>query len=126
MLKGLLVGGITMGVTAVFPETLALSFLGAVLGLMSGVFPGMAMADPMTGRPVLQWIVAVMILTLGLVGLWATPVFLAAAWFLHGLWALLHRFTGMGEGVPEGLPGFFLSYDLIMTAFVAYMWSVGV
>ncbi len=44
MLKGLLAGGVTMGVAAVFPEALVFPFFAAVLGLVAGVGPGMAMA----------------------------------------------------------------------------------
>lgn len=126
MLKGLLAGGITLGVAAVFPEALVLAFFLAVLGLVVGVYPGIAMAEPVKGRPALEWTAAVAFLGLGLVGLWVSPLFLAGAWLLHGLWSLLHRFTGLGDGAPGGYPDFCLSFDLVMGGFVAYMWAVGV
>ena len=125
MFKGLLAGGITTGIAAVFPETLVYPFFAAVLGLFLGVYPGIAMLDPLEARPGLQWTVAVCILVLGLVGLWSSPVLLAAAWLLHGAWSLLHRFTGVGEGVPEGYPRFVFSYALVAAGFVTYMAAVG-
>jgi len=124
--KGLLAGGITMGIAAVFPEALVFPFFAAVLGLTAGVYPGIAMADPMKGRPALQWTAAGTFLGLGLVGLWISPLLLAVAWLLHGLWSLLHRFTGLGDGVPDGYPGFCVSFDLVMAGFVAFMWAAGV
>jgi len=126
VLKGLLAAGITMGVAAVFPQTLVFPFYATVLGLVVGVLPGIAMADKEDGRPGVQWVAAVLLVGLGLLGLWFSPLLLAGAWVLHGLWALLHGFTGLGDGVPEGYPGFCFSYGLVTASFVAYMWAAGV
>jgi len=123
--KGLLAGGITTGIAAVFPEAVAFPFFAAVLGLFLGVYPGIAMVDPIESRPGIQWVVAVCLLILGLVGLWDSPILLAAAWLIFGCWALLHRLTGVGEGVPEGYPSFAFSYSLVAAGFVAYMSVVG-
>ncbi len=46
MLKGLLAGGITLGIAAVFPEPLVLPFFAVVMGLTVGVGPGLAMGNP--------------------------------------------------------------------------------
>lgn len=121
MLKGLLAAGVTMGVAAVFPETLAFPFYTAVLGLVVGFLPGVAAAAPEGGRPGLQMTAAVAVLGVGLTGLWLSPLYLAGAWALHALWALLHGFTALGDGAPEGYPSFTASYDLMTAAFVAYM-----
>lgn len=122
MLKGLLAGGITMGVAAVFPEEVVYPFFAAVLGLFAGVLPGIAMADQMEGRPGFHWGVAVTILLIGLAGLWGSALLLAGAWLLLGFWTILNRGDGLGKGVPEGFPGFTLSFSLVIAAFVAYMW----
>jgi hypothetical protein len=124
LLKGLLAAGIALGVAAMFPEALAFAFFAAVLGLIVGVYPGLVMANPEGGKPALQWAVAVAVLALGLVGLWQSPLLLAGAWLLHAFWSLLNRFTALGEGIPEGYPGFCVSFDLVTAAFVAYMWGV--
>jgi hypothetical protein len=126
LLKGLLAAGITLGVAAVFPEHLAFAFFGGVLGLIVGVYPGIAMANPEVGSPVLQWVIAVGILGLGLLGLWHSALLLSAAFLLHGLWSFLKGFTALGDGVPEGYPAFSLSFDLVLAAFVAYMWATSV
>lgn len=122
MLKGLLAGGITMGVAAVFPEALVFPFFTAVLGLAAGIGPGLALADPM-GNSTVQWVAAVSILGLGLVGLWISPLFLAAAWILHGIWAALFPMTVSEDVMPQGFPGFSCSFSLISACFVAYMWA---
>ena len=122
MLKGLLAAGITMGLAAVFPEGLVFPFFAAFLGLFAGIFPGLAMADPVDGRPGLAWVVAITILITGLAGLWGNPLLLAGSWILLGFWSLLHRGEGLGKGVPEGLPSFILSFSLVIAAFIAYMW----
>ena len=126
MLLGLLAGGITMGVAAVFPEALVFPFFAVVLGVAAGVYPGIAMTNPEEGHPALEWIMALGFVAVGMVGLWVSPVFLALAWVLHGFWGLLHHFTALGDGVPGAYPGFCLSYDLVIAGFVAYMWAVGV
>jgi hypothetical protein len=125
VLKGLLAGGITMGVAAVFPEELSLAFFTVVLGLAAGVYPGFAMANPESGRPLIQWVAAVVFVSLGMVGLWISPLILAAAWVLHAFWDFLHHITALGDGVPEGYPAFCISYDLLLAGFVAYMWAAG-
>ena len=125
MLKGLLAGGITMGIAAVFPEALVLSFFAGVLGLAAGIYPGIAMANSMNGRPTLEWTVAVTLLCLGLAGLWLSPLFLAGAWLLHWIWSLLHRFTALGDGLPDGYPEFCFLYDLVVAGFVVYVGAVG-
>ena len=125
MLKGLLAGGITLGLAAVFPQDMVFSFLTVVLGLSAGIEPGMAMWDPDRGRPTLQWVAALVFVGIGLMGLWSTPLFLAGAWLLHWLWNLLHQVTSLGDGVPEGFSRFSLSFDLVLAGFVIYMWSVG-
>ena len=122
---GLLAGGITMGVAAVFPEELSFTFFAVVLGLAAGVYPGFAMANPQEGRPLVQWVAALVFVFMGMVGLWYSPLILAGAWVLHALWVLLHHVTSLGDGVPEGYPTFCLSYDLILASFVAYMWAAG-
>ncbi len=124
MLKGLLASGITLGLAAVFPEALVFPFFAAVLGLAAGLYPGLAMGNPQNGRPGVEWAAALVIVVLGLVGLWFSPLLLAAAWLLHALLDLAHAFTALGDGVPEGFPGFFLSFDLVVAGFVLYMWAV--
>ena len=125
MLRGLLVAGITLGIAAVFPEFLVFPFFAATLGLAAGVYPGIAMGNPEAGYPLTEWVAALVIVTLGLVGLWVSPVLLAGAWFLHALLDVTHSITGLGDGVPEGIPGFFLTFDLLVGGFVLYMWWVG-
>jgi hypothetical protein len=122
---GLLAAGITMGIAAVFPPPLVFPLLAAFLGLVVGLYPGLAMATPEEGRSGVKWTVAVLLLLLGLTGLWMSPLLLAAAWLLHGMWSLLHRVTHLGDGVPEEVSGACLSYALVMAAFATYMWGAG-
>ena len=125
MLKGLLAGGITLGVAAVFPQGLVFSFLAVVLSLSLGVFPGMAMADSQDGRPALQWLVAIFLAAVAMSGLWGSPLLLAWAFFLHALWSLAHRLTVLGDGIPEGYPAFSFTFDLVLAGFSAYVSSAG-
>lgn len=125
MLKGLLAGGISLGIAAVFPEPLALPFLAVVLGLTVGVGAGIALGNPESGRPVLEWTTAFSFVALGMVGLWVSPLFLAISWGLHALWSLLRRFTALGDGFPEGWFRFCFTFDLVLGGFVAYIWMMG-
>ena len=126
MLKGLLAGGITLGIAAVFPEPLVFPFFAVILGLMAGVGPGLAMRGPGEGRPTLQRIAAFFFVGMGLVGLWVTPLLLAGAWLLHGIWSFLHQITGLGDDASEEFFRFSLTFDLVVAGFLAYMWAVGV
>ncbi|MFC1662484.1 DUF6010 family protein [Gemmatimonadota bacterium] len=125
MLRGLLAGAVVVGVVAVLPEMLAFPFVTVVLGLVTGVFPGIAMGNPEEGRPGLEWTVAVGITAVGMSGLWISPMVVAAAWVLRGFWDLLHHVTSLGNGVPEGYPGFCLAFDLVLAGFVTYLWLAG-
>jgi len=125
VLKGLLAGGITLGIAAVFPEADVFPFLAVVLGVEVGVYPGMAMMDPRGGRRTLQWSFALVVVALGLAGIWSSPTFLAGAFLLHALWGFFHQFTALGDGIPEGFPGFSISYDLVLAGFSLYVWSAG-
>ena len=121
MLKGLLAGGIALGFAAVFPEGLVFPYLAVILALFAGVFPGMAMADAEGGRAVGQWVFALLLVTLGLAGLWASPVYLAVAFVLHGLWAFLHKVTGLGDDTPRVFVRFCLTFDLVLAGFALYV-----
>jgi len=125
VLKGLLTGGITVGIAAVFPEALILPFFLAVLGLVSGLYPGLSMAEHGPGRSGPQWTVALLLLGLGMAGLWVSPLLLAGAWLLRAAWDFLHSVTALGEGIPEGFPGACVLFDLVVAGFVAYMWVAG-
>jgi hypothetical protein len=125
VLKGLLAGGITLGVAAVFPEPLVFTFLTVVLGLILGVYPGMALANPEEGRPALQWGFAILITAVALMGIATSPLLLAGAFLLHCVWSLLHKVTALGDGVPEGFPGFAATYDLVLAGFSLFVWSAG-
>jgi hypothetical protein len=110
-----------VGVAAAFPEDLVFPLFAVVLGLAAGVYPGFAMAAE-GGHPGLQWTVAVGFAGLAVAGLGASPLILAVAWALHALWNFLHRVTLLGDEVPEGYPGFCMTFDLVMAGFTAYMW----
>jgi len=125
VLKGLLAGGIALGIAAIFPSTLVLPYFAAVLGVTVGVGPGIAMGNPGLGRPGVEWTAALLFFGMGLVGLWASPLFLAAAWVLHGFWSFSRRFTALGEEISEAYPRFCVTFDLVLAGFVAYIWMVG-
>ena len=118
----MLAGGITMGVAAVFPEALAFPFFTAVLGLGAGVGPGLAMADPNVSSGG-QWVVAILILALGMVGLWVSTLLVAGAWVVFGIWSLFLPKTISRDAVPEGYPGFVVAYAFVAASFIAYMWA---
>lgn len=126
MLKGMLAGGITLGVAAVFPQPLAFSFFSVVLALMAGVEPGMAMGMGEDARPGVRWFAAIIFVGIALLGLAKTPLLIACAWLLHWIWQLLHQVTALGDGVPEGFSRFSLTFDLVVGGFVVYLWAVAV
>jgi len=125
LLKGLLTGGITLGIAAVFPHTIVLPFFAAVLGLILGVGPGMAMGNPELGSVGVEWAATFFFMGLGMIGLWASPLFLAAAWGLHGFWSLLRQLTALADGQPRAYARFCITFDLVLGGFVAYIWVVG-
>lgn len=124
MLKGLLAGGIVLGLSAVFPQELAFSFFAVLLGFVAGVGPGMFWAHPEKEPSAPEWMAALFLVSLALLGLWGSPLILAAAWVGHSLWSGLHTITALGDGLPEGYYRFCLTFDLVAAGFVTYMWTV--
>jgi hypothetical protein len=125
VLKGLVTAGAVLGVAAIFPESLVFPFFGVVLGLFSGILPGMAMSMPDRARPLVEWVAVVVTLGLGMAGFWVSPIYLVAAWVLHGIWGGLHAVTALGDPFPRSYPGFCLSFDTVMAGFVVYLWLLG-
>lgn len=120
MLKGLLAGSITMGVAAVFPEGLVFPVYASVLGIVAGLGPGMAMASQ-NSNAAPQWVETVVVMAVGLVGLWIDPFLLVLALVFQAFWCLFWPRTVHPDDVPEGLPAFMFSYALVSAAFVAYV-----
>ncbi len=124
MLKGLLAGGIVLGLSAVFPQELAFPFFAVILGMTVGVGPGIAWSHPEGGAFTAEWMAALFLVTLGLLGLWGSPLILAGAWIGHSLWSGLHHVTALGDGLPDGYFRFCVTFDLVSAGFVAYMGTV--
>jgi hypothetical protein len=122
VLKGLLAGGITMGVAAVFPEPVVFPFYSTMLGAGAGVGLGIAMGGP-NSSPTLHWLEAFVVIALGLIGLWIDAGFLVGAWIIHGIWCLCLPMTLSEDDIPEGYPAFAFGFSLVSASFVTYLWA---
>jgi hypothetical protein len=83
------------------------------LAMIAAIYMGFAFSD---GRPsivILELAVGGVFITLALLGVWASSIFIAVGLVLHGLWDLAHRPGGVGTKLPAWYPPFCAAYDFV-------------
>lgn len=113
-LVGLLLAFATAAALWVLPPQRGLELAGAVLALAAAVYMGAALTR---GRRSLLWLevtVGIGFFAAAVLGMWYWPAVLAAGYFLHGAWDLLHHPFKMGAPVGRFFPPFCLVYDWVV------------
>ena len=121
-LLGTAAAAATIAAALLLSKPAAREFLGALLGVTAGVYLGFGLLD---GRPrELRIEVAGILLFLGLavLGLKVWPYFLAAGFFLHGLWDAAHHARGVKTRIVDWWRPSCLAYDWLVSAFIVAWW----
>jgi uncharacterized protein DUF6010 len=103
------------------------SLLAIVLFIAGGAYVGFAVGAGASGLWFLaEFVQAVGIGALGLLGLRGSPYWLAAGWAVHPVWDVVLHYVGAGHAfAPEPWVIACVSFDLIIAAYiaVAYRWA---
>lgn len=100
------------------PYYKALDFFAILLVLIAGIYIGFAIEDGRQNRIVLESLVALGFCALILLGMWKWPVLIAAGYFLHGVWDVLHHPFKLGARVKKWYPPACLAYDWLVGAYI--------
>ena len=88
------------------------------------IYIGFAIKDGIAELLTIQIIGAAFFLALTLLGLWNSVWFLVAAYFLHGLWDLLHDYKIIKTKVKSWYPDFCIVVDWILGIWIAYNYLI--
>lgn len=125
-LRGL-VGGIvgtlaTIGVALFLPKPMALEFLSIVLGGIAFVYFGFVLMDGRVREMLFEFGNITLTLTFAFLGLWIAPYWLAAGYFIHGIWDAIHHLGGVQTKIPRWYIPFCLLYDWLVAGFIIIWW----
>lgn len=98
----------------------ALDFFAIVLVLIAGIYVGFAIEDGRQKKLLLEAIVAICFCAIALMGMWKWPIIIAAGYFLHGIWDLLHHPINIGARVKKWYPPACLAYDWLVGAYIYF------
>jgi hypothetical protein len=121
--QGLALAGVAAGATIVMVLSVSderqIELLALILAVIASVYVGVALAQESPAALGIEIAFALAIGALVVLGLWASPYWLAAGYFAHGVWDLAHhRATPALPGVA--LPRWYAPSCLV------YDWVIGI
>ena len=126
LLKGLGVSALAvLSATVLLPPAARIPFVGVLLGVAAGVYPGFALGSTPTRERRLQWLVTVAFAFVATAGIAFSAWWLTAGWVLHAAWDALHHAGRRGAWVPVHYPMFCLSFDLVLAVYAGMLASGG-
>lgn len=97
----------------------ALDVLAIQLGAIAAVYAGASLAEGGLAVNVAEITVVFVFLGITLIGLWISPPVLAAGYFAHGAWDVLHHWGLIPTLLPDWYAPFCLGYDWVVGAYIA-------
>ena len=120
--RGLAFAVVTLAVVWVLPRPVALDLLAVLLGVVAGVYVGFALLDGRTSAKIIEGIGLAVFLWFAMMGLWSSPMWLAAGYFLHILWDFAHHPRAIPTKTVSWYPPACLVYDGLLGAYILYTW----
>jgi hypothetical protein len=116
---GALAGAVTLLVPSLLSSRAAFDFLAVWLGVTAGVYLGFALQDGRSSALGIEVVGLALFAALATIALASqTAWLLAAGYFGHGLWDLVHHRRGIDTALPWWwVPGC-LGYDLVLGAYI--------
>jgi hypothetical protein len=120
--QGLALSVATLLVVWTLPRPVALDLLAVLLGVIAGVYVGFAIHDGRTRAKIVEGIGVAVFLGFAMMGLWSSPHWLAAGYFLHILWDYAHHPRAIPTKTVAWYPTACLVYDGLLGAYILYTW----
>lgn len=125
ILIGTGLGLLTILLLSMLPERHLLDLLALALAGIGAVYVGFAISDGRRKWVVIEVAVAAGFLTLAALGLWVSPVYLGAGYFLHGGWDIFHHSPQpLKTHVVPWYPPFCAVYDWVVAVFIFVRFGV--
>ncbi len=123
----IIIGAILAVVFAVLhtlvPDKYALGLLAVLVAGLGGIYLGIGLSSKDRRKLVLQIVVTVFFIAFALLGLWISPLFLALAFFAHGVWDIVTvhpkclNFSIVGWYMPVCV-----GYDFLFAFYILAWW----
>ena len=117
-------GGVALALLLAFivtllPEDKAILVLAVFVGLLSGVYFGVALSPTGARNTVMNIAVAVVFAAFALLGAWASPMFFALAMFLHAAWdVVIGHPRALSEPIAPWYVPLCIGADIVLGVFV--------
>ncbi|MFQ5789297.1 MAG: DUF6010 family protein [Acidobacteriota bacterium] len=122
LLGGMAAAMLTILLAVQLPDPKALVLLAVLLGFVAGVYLGFGFADGRAWEGSVELAVAVVFLGVAALGLWASPLLLAAGFVAHAVWGLLHHPRRIRTLVSGWFPPLCSVYEVLIAAYIIYRW----
>ncbi len=122
LLSGLVGAIATVTIASLLPKPMALELLFAILVAIAFVYFGFVLIDGRVREMLFEFGNIALTLTLAFSGLWVAPYWLAAGYFIHGVWDAIHHPGGVQTKTPRWYIPFCLLYDWLVAGFIFIWW----
>jgi hypothetical protein len=125
MVQWLIVGVVAACLTAALTAKLSGSkkrdFYTAFMAATATVYIGSALAGGDLKTLVLETSIAAVLFSATLAGQWRSVKFTAIAFFLHGVWDILHSAKDLGANAGASFPILCVAYDWVIASVIWYL-----
>ena len=94
--------------------------LGLVLAYTAAIYPGAALANDQRRWLGIEAGVSVVMLAIAWLGLWASPLWLALGYALHGVWDAVHHPRLIQTRIVPWFPPASAAFDLVVAVWIVF------
>ena len=122
---GIAVGIVSLLPHAFFPAQVSLGFAAVLIALIGGIYFGFAVVNGTAREQLIEFTVAGLFATAGLLGLLYSPIVLPLAYFAHAAWDLAHhnRAKFALVAIPQWYVPWCVVIDVIIGAGMLIIWG---
>jgi hypothetical protein len=118
---GIVAACLTAALASIMPGGRRKDIYTVFMAVTASIYVGSALAGGDLKTLVLETAIAMVLLNVTLAGQWRSVKFTAIAFFLHGVWDILHSARGMGASAGPSYPIFCAAFDWVIAGFIWYL-----
>jgi hypothetical protein len=123
VLIGIALAAFTIGIHLWLSPQQQLELSSILLVIIGSIYFGFALLGHHLKAQIIKILVASAFVTMGVFGLWFSPLFLIIGLYLHGVWDLLHHNQKLPlVQIPQWYIPFCASYDWIMATYLLWLY----